>query len=456
MTNSLTLQVSRRFGSLQLSGLMLIALLQRTPVLRLLAAAESVWVSSSLGQVLKASAVVASMLGAVDTLAGATTLVTTPASPAEATVGVQLSPGFAFAYTGGATTVGSYFISGLPPGLSVPNSTSSGNGRALNGSSGTITGTPTQAGDFTVSITAFDDANLGAGTHGSVLSFYTITVVAGSTSTAPEITTQPTSQTVTVGQPVSFSVTATGDPTPTFQWRKGGVNIAGATNATFTIASTTANDAAIYTVVVTNSVSSVTSNGATLTVNAAATAPSISTHPVSLSVTTGQQASFSVEATGTAPLTYQWRKGGVNINGATGATFTIPCGTDVDAGTYTVVVTNSVNSATSNGATLTVNAATAAPTITTQPLGQTANAGANVTFIAAASGNPTPTFQWRKNGVNIGGATASSFTITGVTANDAANYTVVATNSFGATTSNIVALTVIVPPSDAIVTITVE
>lgn len=249
MTNSLTIKVSRHFGSLQLSGLMLIALLQRTPVLRMLAAAESVWVSSSLGQVLKASAAVATMLGAVDTLAGATSLVTNPGSPAGATVGESFSA--VFAYTGGPTSPESYSIAGLPAGLTVPGSSAGTGGmRVLNGTSGTITGIPTQEGTFNVTITAFDGPNLTTGSHGSAASVYTIIVEAGSVSVAPAITSQPSSLTVTAGQSASFSVTATGDPAPTFQWRKGGVNINGATSSTFMIASTVSGDAGTYTVFV--------------------------------------------------------------------------------------------------------------------------------------------------------------------------------------------------------------
>lgn len=302
-----------------------------------------------------------------------------------------------------------------------------------------------------VTIVSFDGSNRSGD---ALTSFYTISVAAGSA--APAITSQPGSLTVTAGQQASFSVAATGEPAPTYQWRKDGQNINGATNATYTIATTVGGDAGTYTVVVTNSVSSVTSNGATLTVNAAPVAPSIVTQPANQTVTVGQQGFFSVEVTGTAPLTYQWRKGGQNINGATGATYTIASAVNGDAGIYSVVVTNAVNSVTSNGATLTVNAATAAPAITTQPVDQTVNAGASVTFTAAASGNPAPTYQWKKDGVSIGGATTNTYTIAVVTGNDVGDYTVVATNTVSSATSNVAHLTLIIAPSNAIVTITVE
>ena len=448
MTNSLTLRLSRRLGKLQLSGFMLIALLQRTPVLRLLASAESVWVGSSFGQVLKTSVVVASMLGAVDTLAGATEFVANPMGPADATVGTPFSA--VFAYLGGAATVGSYSITGLPPGLSVPGSV---NG-TLNGTSGSITGTPTLAGEYDVSISAYDDPNLGLGKYGSVAFVYTIMV--SDAGVGPAITSQPASLTVTPGQSAVFSVSATGDPTLTYQWRKDGAPINGAVGSTYTIPSTVSGDAGTYTVVVTNPVTSVSSSGAILTVTSSQVSPAITSPPASQTVMVGQPVLFSVTADGTAPLAFQWRKNGSDIAGATGATYTIAAAVSGDAGTYTVFVSNSVSSVTSNGAILTVNAASAAPIITTQPLNQTVNAGATVTFIAAATGNPAPNYQWQKNGVDIPGATSSSYTINGVTGNDSSNYKVIATNAAGSATSNPALLLVIVPPSNAVIAITVE
>lgn len=97
-----------------------------------------------------------------------------------------------------------------------------------------------------------------------------------------------------------------------------------------------------------------------------------------------------------------------------------------------------------------------APAITTQPSSQTVNAGQAAQFTAAANGSPAPTFQWRKNGVAIGGATDSSYTIASATPADAGSYTVVATNSAGSATSNAGVLTVVISPSNAIITITVQ
>jgi hypothetical protein len=87
-----------------------------------------------------------------------------------------------------------------------------------------------------------------------------------------------------------------------------------------------------------------------------ATPPSISTQPASQTVTAGQSVTFSVVATGTAPLSYQWQKNGTSINSATGSSYTITAAQTADAGSYTVVVANTAGSVTSNAAILAVNA----------------------------------------------------------------------------------------------------
>ena len=147
----------------------------------------------------------------------------------------------------------------------------------------------------------------------------------------PTITTQPASQTVTAGQTATFTVAATGTAPMTYQWKKNGAAISGATSSSYTTpATTTSNNGAQFTVVVTNSAGSATSTAATLTVNAAAVAPSITTQPASQTVTAGQTATFSVAATGTAPMTYQWNKNGTAISGATSSSYTTPADNDFE------------------------------------------------------------------------------------------------------------------------------
>lgn len=255
--------------------------------------------------------------------------------------------------------------------------------------------------------------------------------------TAPAITTHPAQQTVAAGQPVSFTVVATGTSLG-YQWRKDGVNVGG-NSATLSIASAQASDAGSYTVVVSNTAGTVTSNAAVLTVNPAVVTPAITTQPAAQTVTAGQPASFTVVATGTSP-SYQWKKDGANV-GSNSATLTIASAQASDAGAYTVVVSNSAGSVTSNAAALTVNPVVVVPAITTQPVAQTVTEGQPASFSVVASGTAPLSYQWKKDGVNVG-TNSASLTIASAQTTDAGSYSVVVSNSAGNAPSNAVTLTV--------------
>ncbi len=170
----------------------------------------------------------------------------------------------------------------------------------------------------------------------------------------PSITRHPESRTVIVGEEAkNLSVIATGTPPLTYQWRKDQVDIAGATNANYIIASAQPTHAGVYSVLVSNAYGSATSSNAVLTVEALV-APSITSHPQSQTVAAGAGVTFSVVATGTPPLTYQWRKDQVNIAGATNASYSIASAQSTHAGVYSVVVSNPAGPVTSTAATLTV------------------------------------------------------------------------------------------------------
>jgi hypothetical protein len=314
------------------------------------------------------------------------------------------------------------------------------NGAAISGATASTYVTPaTTTGDNGSTFQAVV-TNAGGSTSSSIA-----TLTVNPAPVAPTITTQPISQTVTAGQAATFSVVATGTAPLTYQWKKNGANISGATSSSYTTpATTTANNGSTFQVVVTNSAGSAPSNTVTLTVNAAPVAPTITTQPTNQTVTAGQTATFFVAATGTAPLTYQWKKNSANISGATASSYTTPVTTTTDNGsTFQVVVSNSAGSAPSNTVTLTVNAAPVAPTITTQPTNQTVIAGQTATFSVAATGTAPLTYQWKKNGANITGATASTYTTpTTTTADNGSTFQVVVSNSAGSAPSSTVTLTV--------------
>ena len=177
---------------------------------------------------------------------------------------------------------------------------------------------------------------------------------------APEglsISSQPASQTVDAGQTATFSVAATGTGSISYQWRKDGNDIAGATQSSYSFAATSIDNDTVFAVAVSNASGTLLSNNASLWV---LSAPAIRSQPAARTVTAGQTATFSVAATGTAPLTYQWRKNGSNISGATSSTYTTPGTVSGDNNAvFTVVVTNGRGTATSNSATLTVTNAAA-------------------------------------------------------------------------------------------------
>jgi glucose/arabinose dehydrogenase len=173
------------------------------------------------------------------------------------------------------------------------------------------------------------------------------------TGTAPSITGHPSNQTILQGQPATFSVTAAGSMPLSYQWQRNQVDIIGATSSNHTIASASLSDnGAKFRCVVTNPFGSATSNEATLTVNAP---PSITGQPASQTVTQGQPATFTVTAAGSTPLSYQWQRNQVDINGATSSSYTIASASLSDNGAkFRCVITNPFGGATSNEATLTV------------------------------------------------------------------------------------------------------
>ena len=280
-----------------------------------------------------------------------------------------------------------------------------------------------------------------AGTVTSAAAMLTVNAAA----VAPTITTQPASQTVTAGQTATFAVVAAGTAPLGYQWQKNGANIVGATAANYTTPATATSDSgSTFRVVVNNTAGTVTGAAATLTVTTTAVVPIITTQPTSQTVTSGQTATFTAVASGTAPLSYQWQKNGANIAGATAANYTTPVtATSDSASTFAVVVSNTAGTVTSAAATLTVNAAGVAPTIATQPASQTVTAGQTATFTVVASGTAPLSYQWQKNGTNIPGATAASYTTPATATSDSGStFRVMVNNTTGSVTSAAATLTV--------------
>ncbi|MFM2293993.1 MAG: hypothetical protein RLZZ350_406 [Verrucomicrobiota bacterium] len=188
--------------------------------------------------------------------------------------------------------------------------------------------------------------------------------------------------------------------------------------------------------------------GASGTINLAyalAAPPAVTGQPGGLTVNQTSNASFSVSASGSATLKYQWRLNTTNnVLNATNATLTVTNCQPTNAGNYNCVITNTYGATTSSVVTLTVRTAIV---ISNQPANLTVLAGSNSTFTVVAGGT-SPAYQWRFNTTNnLVNATNASLTVTNAQSTNAGNYTVVITNAVNSVTSTVATLTVNVPPS---------
>lgn len=173
----------------------------------------------------------------------------------------------------------------------------------------------------------------------------------------------------------------------------------------------------------------------------------------------GQQFTLTVTADGTTPFTYQWKKNGTNIAGATTNPYVVANAQLAAAGTYNVTVSNSAGSTTStNNMTIVM---LGAPVFTVQPGNASLAVGAPLNLSVTAIGNPTPTFQWFKGATAIAGATSATYNIAAVATTDAGSYTCVATSTIGTVSNSTTSAAAVVavnvaPPVITGITITVQ
>lgn len=306
------------------------------------------------------------------------------------------------------------------------------NGTPINGATGA---------SYRIESAAIQDA----GAYSVTVSNSLGTVTSGSAmltlNTPVTITQQPVGRTVAIGGSLSLSVAASGTGPISYQWNKGGTPVVGATAPVYAVASAQLTHAGSYTVTVSNVVGSVTSQTAQVIVSGP---PSITQQPVGGTFNPGAALTLSVGASSTSTMTYQWFKDNVAISGATSQTYSVPSLQNTHAGTYRVAVSNSIGTVTSANAVVSINVG---PTITVQPLPRTVRAGTAVTFSVTATGTAPFAYQWRKDGVNISGATASTYSIASPLVTSSGVYSVVVSNVAGSSTSSVAALTVQLPVS---------
>ncbi len=216
------------------------------------------------------------------------------------------------------------------------------------------------------------------------------------------------------------------------QWFFNGSPLVGETNSTLTLTNVQPAQAGSYTLVASNFLGSVTSAPVALSI---ALPPQITVPPpANVTNLAGSTALFSVTATGTAPLAYQWRFNGSPLLSAINSTLSLTNIQPAQAGNYTVVITNVAGSVTSSIAALTVQLVP--PSITTPPAGQSFTLGQNLALTATVSGTGPFTYQWTLNGTNLVGATNATLSLTNLTVVGAGAYRVVVSNAAGTATSD--------------------
>jgi hypothetical protein len=350
----------------------------------------------------------------------------TPVTPASQTIAPGPQP-FSATVTGGAT-----------------------NGVMWTASGGSITSSgiwtaPNTPGPYTITATSADEPTISAST--------TVTI------SAPVITLQPISKNACSGTMITPSLSMAANYATSYQWSWSGGSLSAGSGATLSFPAATALNNGTYYCTATNGAGAVTTNSVTLNV-VAPTTLTITTQPAAVNVYQTQTATFSVGATGTGTLAYQWystsnpspsapASGGTAINGATSSSYTTGALTAGNPIYYYVTVTDpdcTGTTLTSNTAELQVSDTDTEvpPTIVVQPLGQAATVNGTATFSVVASGSGVLSYQWYRVGYSgtesttagtyIAGATSSTYTVpsTATTqANDGDNYYVVVTGGTG-------------------------
>ncbi len=257
--------------------------------------------------------------------------------------------------------------------------------------------------------------------------------------TAPTVTVAPADRGGCLGGSATFEVTAVGTQPLTYQWRRNGLSLPGATARVHTVAPIGPADAGQYDVTISNGCGSIASSPAVLSIET--TVPSVTTHPQSQGGCLGQSVTLTVQGESAGPVAYQWRKNLSVIPGATNSTFIIEAFGIDDEGTYDALVSNGCGSIASDPAVVRIGAA---PTVTVHPSDSSTCEGGVAILSLAHSGTDPISYQWRKDGIIIDGAAEATLVIEGVGPADAGAYDVIVSNPCGSDTSD--AATLIVEP----------
>ena len=259
----------------------------------------------------------------------------------------------------------------------------------------------------------------------------------------PAITNLPAGTNISAGQTLHLTAGVSGTGPFFYQWYYNQTPLYGTNGATLTLVDVQAANEGLYHVVIENAAGTVTS-GNTL-VRVVPAKPVITAAPASLTVPTATNVIWSVTATGTEPLTYQWLFNGNPLPWAKSAQLIITNAQAQNAGNYQVRVVNAAGSAGSAVARLTVKAS--APYFAVQPTPVVVLAGASTNLTSVATGSNPIKYQWYFNGRALANQTKPGLGLPAVKPAAAGQYYVVAENALGKTMSAVVPVGVVQPPS---------
>jgi len=323
-----------------------------------------------------------------------------------------------------------------------------------------LNGAPiTGATNSTYTVATASSANVGNYSVTVINGISGVTSAVAVIAVGSSIVSNPTSLSLHPAQVAFFSVAAQGIASLAYQWYQipsggsTGVALSGATSSSYTTPPVDVTyDGTQYYATVTDSCGPLTSTDASLTITAGNVPPTIITQPVGETVAAGGTTSFSVVASGTPTLTYQWyripagQKSGTLITGATASTYNVPATattTANDQDSYYVIVSNNYGQAVSDHASLAVGNGILLQ-ITGQPVTQYVDVGASATYEVTAVSSLPLTYQWYEappgssTFTAISGATSSTYTLdsASLTDNGSVLYAVVSNGATSSVTSN--------------------
>lgn len=262
----------------------------------------------------------------------------------------------------------------------------------------------------------------------------------------PTLTTQPRSAVLIVGGTTNLEVAAVSDQPIQYQWRFNGSPIPGAVSPLLALTNVQTAQSGYYSVVAFGEGGAVVSSNALLSVLVPAR---IVSQPVSLFALLGSNASLTISAISTTPLTYQWRFNGAEIPGANLPTLLIKGVGPQNIGTYTCVVADGVGPVESQPATLTI---VTKAVVIEPPIPLEVVQGGVATFSVVGDGTLPLTYRWRKNGAVVTNMILDRkiglYTLTNVQPANAGRYSVVLTNVAGAASATTDVLLTVLPDSD--------